>query len=213
MGTTGSSDQEAMNIALPEIIERVRQYATVPIAVGFGVSNRGHFDFVADSGADGVVIGSKIVSIIKTSSSEEIASKVKDFCRDITLKGQEPKPRTSLPRRDTPPAVKEKNKVPNLASSPLVPLPARFGAFGGQYVPEAIVDCLLELEEAHSSAMGDPEFIKEFHSHFEYINRPSNLYLAKNLTADAGGANIWLKREDLLVATLSTMMRESHYAV
>ncbi len=193
MGTTGSSDQEAINTALPDIIARVREHATVAIAVGFGVSNRGHFDFVADAGADGVVIGSRIVSVIKGSQPAEVASNVAKFCSEISLKGQSPKARTPLPRTPLEPQA---NGAPIL-NSKLVPLPARFGQFGGQYVPEAIVDCLIELEEAHKSAMADPEFMKEFRSHFEYINRPSNLYLAENLTKDAGGAKIWLKREDL----------------
>lgn len=59
------------------------------------------------------------------------------------------------------------------------------------------MDCLVKLEAMHKSALADPEFWKEFRSHFDYINRPSDLYLAKNLTEDVGGANIWLKREDL----------------
>ncbi|KAF9030811.1 tryptophan synthase [Hymenopellis radicata] len=193
MGTTGSSDQEAINAALPDIIARVREHATVAVAVGFGVSNRGHFDFVADAGADGVVIGSRIVSVIKGSQPEEVASNVAKFCSQISLKGQNPKPRTPLPRTPLEPQANGRAVL----DSKLVPLPARFGQFGGQYVPEAIVDCLIELEEAHKSAMADPEFMKEFRSHFDYINRPSNLYLAENLTKDAGGAKIWLKREDL----------------
>ena len=55
MGTTGSSDSGSLNTALPDIIARVRQYATVPLAVGFGVATREHFDTVAEAGADGVV--------------------------------------------------------------------------------------------------------------------------------------------------------------
>ena len=55
MGTTGSSAKIAMNTELPDIVARVRDYATVPLAVGFGVATRDHFDAVADTGADGVV--------------------------------------------------------------------------------------------------------------------------------------------------------------
>ena len=54
MGTTGSSDTGKLNSALPDIIARVREYATVPLAVGFGVATREHFDHVAGAGADGV---------------------------------------------------------------------------------------------------------------------------------------------------------------
>lgn len=76
MGTTGSSVTGNVNSALPDIIARVRQYATVPLAVGFGVATREHFELVANSGADGVVIGSRLVTIIKTSPPEQIAQKV-----------------------------------------------------------------------------------------------------------------------------------------
>jgi len=197
MGTTGSSDNVAMNKALPDIIARVRQYATVPIAVGFGVANRSHFNAVTDAGADGVVIGSKLVSIIKNAPQSEVAKNVEDFCRTISSDDQLARP-SPLPisthsntRMDASPAVD------NLCGSN--GFPARFGQFGGQYVPEALVDCLAELEEAHKNAMADPEFQKELRSYFGYMNRPSQFYLAENLTRDAGGAKIWLKREDLYV--------------
>ncbi|KAJ8079101.1 bifunctional tryptophan synthase trp1 [Marasmius tenuissimus] len=199
MGTTGSSEGVAMNNALPDIISRVKEYATVPLAVGFGVANRGHFDFVADAGAEGVVIGSRLVSVIKNSPPGQHIDNVEKFCGEISLKGQPVKSRSPPPPRLTTPTVnasKTGAPVANSASEPVV-LPARFGEFGGQYVPEALFDCLVELEEAHKSAMADPEFWKEFRGHYPYMNRPSGLYLAENLTKEAGGANIWLKREDL----------------
>ncbi|KAJ7272033.1 tryptophan synthase beta subunit-like PLP-dependent enzyme [Mycena haematopus] len=194
MGTTGSSDKVEMNAALPDIISRVRQYATVPIAVGFGVANRSHFDAVADAGADGVVIGTRIVKIIQGAPAGQISKSVEDFCREISQKGQPARVRSSPVQSPS-----ETPQAPELAKRPsdLAELPARFGQFGGQYVPEALVDCLIELEDAHKSAVADPEFWKEFQSHFGYMNRPSQLYLAENLTKDAGGAKIWLKREDL----------------
>ena len=76
-------------------------------------------------------------------------------------------------------------------------LPGRFGQFGGQCVPEALVDFLVELEEAHKAALAGPEFWKEFEGFYGYINRPSQLYEAKRLSEIVGGARIWLKREDL----------------
>ncbi|KAF9265600.1 tryptophan synthetase [Marasmius fiardii PR-910] len=200
MGTTGSSDAVDINKALPDIIARVREYATVPIAVGFGVANRGHFDFVANAGADGVVIGSRLVSIVKDSAQDQYIQNVEKFCAEISQKGQPTKSRSPPPARLTTPTVNATKEGPgsvsNSSSDPIT-LPARFGDFGGQYVPEALVDCLAELEEAHKSAMADPEFWKEFRGHFSYMNRPSELYLAEHLTKEAGGANIWLKREDL----------------
>jgi len=197
MGTTGSSDKVAMNQSLPDIISRVRDYATVPIAVGFGVATRDHYNTVADAGADGVVVGSRLVSVIKDSPRDEIAKKVEAFCLELCQKGQPPRVR-SLPAASgvsSPDA--EKKSDPRVTSDPNMVLPARFGQFGGQYVPESLFDCLVELEEAHKSAIADPEFWKEFQSYYGYMNRPSKFYLAENLTKDAGGARIWLKREDL----------------
>jgi len=201
MGTTGSSEKVAMNNALPDIIARVREYATVPLAVGFGVANRAHFDTVADAGADAVVIGSRLVSVIKRAPPGDVAKHVEVYCNEISQKGQPARARSPPAARLSTPDLNASKTGPPIistASDPAV-LPARFGQFGGQYVPEALVDCLAELEEAHKSAMADPEFHKELQSHFGYMNRPSQFYLAENLTKDAGGAKIWLKREDLYV--------------
>ncbi|USP81304.1 hypothetical protein yc1106_08578 [Curvularia clavata] len=75
--------------------------------------------------------------------------------------------------------------------------PPRFGEFGGQYVPESLMDCLSELEEGFNSAIEDPKFWEEYRSYYEWMGRPGHLHLAERLTEHAGGANIWLKREDL----------------
>ena len=201
MGTTGSNEKIAMNAALPDIIARVREYARAPLAVGFGVATRDHFNTVADAGADGVVIGSRLVTVMKNAPPGDVAQHVEAFCREISQKGEPVRVRPH-PARAAPPdqsTKKETSATINTALDNTV-LPPRFGQFGGQYVPEALVDCLVELEHAHKSAMADPEFQKELQSHFGYINRPSQIYLAENLSKDAGGANIWLKREDLYVS-------------
>ncbi|KAK2466741.1 hypothetical protein APHAL10511_000999 [Amanita phalloides] len=194
MGTTGSSENVAMNRALPDIVARVKKHATVPVAVGFGVATRSHFDTVADAGAEGVVIGSRIIRIIQQSPEDQFLQQVESFCHEMTRKDGVPRARSTTENgalKTTPASAKE--VVSNLVTL----LPPRFGQFGGQYVPEALVDCLIELEEAHKSAMADPAFLQEFRSYYGYINRPSGLYFAENLTKLAGGAKIWLKREDL----------------
>lgn len=198
MGTTGSSAKTAMNTALPEIISRVKEYATVPLAVGFGVATRDHFNAVCDAGADGVVVGSRLVSVIKEAPKDKIPQYVQAYCQEISLKGQPPRIR-SPPSKPTTPNVHADRRGPLAGNSPsgLAALPMRFGQFGGQYVPEALFDCLVELEEAHKSAITDPAFWKEFESYYGYMNRPSKLYFAESLTKHAGGAKIWLKREDL----------------
>ncbi|SER44140.1 tryptophan synthase subunit beta [Salipaludibacillus aurantiacus] len=74
----------------------------------------------------------------------------------------------------------------------------RFGPFGGKYVPETLMYALEELEEAYDSIKNDPEFAKELHKEMkEYSGRPTALSYAGQLSAHYGGAQIFLKREDL----------------
>ena len=74
----------------------------------------------------------------------------------------------------------------------------RFGIHGGQYIPETLMNAVIELEEAYKHYKDDPEFNHELTDLYNnYANRPSLLYYAKNMTEDLGGAKIYLKREDL----------------
>lgn len=74
-----------------------------------------------------------------------------------------------------------------------------FGRYGGRYVPEVLMSPLEELEQAYREAREDPEFCRELDDLLHnYAGRPTPLYFAKRLTATFGGAQIWLKREDLL---------------
>ncbi len=73
-----------------------------------------------------------------------------------------------------------------------------FGEFGGQFMPETLMNAIIELEEAYETYKHDPEFIKELEDlHLSYTGRPSLLYFAEQMTKDLGGAKIYLKREDL----------------
>ena len=74
-----------------------------------------------------------------------------------------------------------------------------FGSFGGRFVPETLMYALEELEEEYQKAKEDPSFWQEFEYYLrEFAGRPTPLYFAKNLTEYAGGAKIYIKREDLL---------------
>ncbi|MCC6094533.1 MAG: tryptophan synthase subunit beta [Eubacterium sp.] len=74
----------------------------------------------------------------------------------------------------------------------------RFGEFGGQYVPETLMNELIHLEEAYNHYKNDPVFVAELDSLMKnYAGRPSLLYYAEKMTKDLGGAKIYLKREDL----------------
>lgn len=74
----------------------------------------------------------------------------------------------------------------------------RFGNHGGQYIPETLMNAVIELEKAYEQYKNDPEFNQELENLFHnYAGRPSRLYYAAHMTEDLGGAKIYLKREDL----------------
>nr|WP_169450005.1 tryptophan synthase subunit beta [Marinobacter orientalis] len=73
-----------------------------------------------------------------------------------------------------------------------------FGAYGGRFVSETLFDSLMTLEREYKRLRDDPEFQAEFDRDLaHYVGRPSPLYFAERLTRETGGAQIWLKREDL----------------
>jgi tryptophan synthase len=213
MGVTGASTQVA-STAEP-LIQRIRKLLNkqIPLAVGFGVSTREHFDSIGAI-ADGVVMGSKLVTVLKDAKKGEEATAVRESCeavcggvnrtrRSVATDGKPTDVNLTevynstasslahaLPKID---AVVDNNTPLDLTNT----LPLRFGEYGGQYVPEALFDCLVELEAAHKNALKDPAFWEEFRSYYTYMNRPSGLYEATRLTEHVGGAKIWFKREDL----------------
>ena len=74
----------------------------------------------------------------------------------------------------------------------------RFGEHGGQYIPETLMNAVIELEEAYNRYQDDADFRSELAALLnDYAGRPSRLYFAKRMTEDLGGAKIYLKREDL----------------
>ena len=230
MGVTGVKG--ALNAALPELLEKVHRYSGgVPAAVGFGVSTREDFENVGKI-AEGVVIGSKIITTLEQAEKGQGAKAVEEYCAQISgRKPGEHKQTNGTTRevgivesikeakepngdavhvdkviKETPlmngyhskPGLADQIEALNTSEKPdPKAIPSRFGEFGGQYVPESLMDCLRELEDGFNAAMVDPSFWEEYRSYYPYMGRPGHLHLADRLTAHAGGANIWLKREDL----------------
>jgi tryptophan synthase len=220
MGVTGATG--TLNAALPQLLDRVHKYSgNIPAAVGFGVSTRDHFLSVGKI-AEGVVIGSQIVNVLAEAAPGTGAKSVEEYCSKITGRrpGAEKTTREvgiveALAEAKEPNGVTVNrtitdadvdgtagladqidalNKEDGVDASAI---PARYGEFGGQYVPESLMDCLAELEKGFNDAKDDPEFWEEYRSYYEYMGRPGHFHLAERLTEHAGGANIWLKREDL----------------
>lgn len=258
MGVTGATG--VLSSGLPDLLEKVHKYSGgVPAAVGFGVSTREHFVEVGKV-AEGVVIGSQIITTLKNAPEGQRAKAVEEYCYEVTQRrnpqlsgadgkangtngetnghsistaangdgsgwiahtnGDAPKDiSTKDPTKDdsngtvhVDAVVKEKNgpgladqlDALNVEGKDAELIPSRFGEFGGQYVPESLMDCLAELEEGFNTAINDPKFWDEFRSYYPYMGRPSSLHKAQRLTDDvrksckAGmGANLYLKREDL----------------
>ena len=86
-----------------------------------------------------------------------------------------------------------------MQTTPTVPdVHGRFGPYGGRYVPETLMFALRQLTEHYEAARQDPEFQKQLDYYLRYyVGRPSQLFFAERLTKEAGGARIYLKREDL----------------
>ncbi|KAF2005117.1 tryptophan synthase-like protein [Amniculicola lignicola CBS 123094] len=220
MGVTGATG--TLNAALPQLLDRVHKYSgNVPAAVGFGVSTRDHFTSVGKI-AEGVVIGSQIVNVLARAAPGAGAKAVEEYCDKISgrssiLNGttrevgiiealsQAKEPNgvqvdKVITDKDVPAGPKLIDQLEALngdAPADEHSLPPRFGEFGGQYVPESLMDCLSELEAGFNEANNDPKFWEEYRSYYDYMGRPGHLHLAERLTEHAGGANIWLKREDL----------------
>ncbi|MGA9415171.1 MAG: pyridoxal-phosphate dependent enzyme, partial [Terriglobales bacterium] len=99
-------------------------------------------------------------------------------------------------RRASRPSTPEHRARKN---STITPVPGRFGAYGGRYVPETLMAALEELEREYEKAKRDRKFQQRLDQLLKtYAGRPTPLFFARRLTAKLGGAKIYLKREDLL---------------
>lgn len=192
MGSTGATGH--LSDSIGELVLKIRKYTKdVPLAVGFGISTREHFLTVSKV-ADGVIIGSYLLSVIQNAEPNERCEKARQYISDV-VGGRT----VRLPEYpgDMPPAVYANDPLSCKFIDPVADKLDRFGQFGGQYVPEVLHRCLKELEATFKEARDDPKFWEEFRSFYSYIGRPSSLHVAERLTERMGGARIWLKREDL----------------
>ncbi|KAG2225725.1 hypothetical protein INT45_011393 [Circinella minor] len=198
LGVTGASKEVSNH--LPDLMARIRKHTDVPLAIGFGVSTREHFDLVGKHG-DGVVIGSRLITVIREAieAGNDPVAIAEQYCSEVCGRKV---PELAAARVEPPadPEVSDvagKGVIVGKELKSFYELTTRFGDFGGAYVPEILVDCLTQLERCFIDAINDPVFNAEFESYYDYIGRPSRLQLADRLTEEAGGARIWLKREDM----------------
>ena len=188
-GVTGARD--ALPDDLEDFVTRVRSKTDLPISVGFGISNPDMVNGVANI-ADGVVVGSAIVKAMDQLGEDATTEQRAEAIRGTTAhlksgcKQKEGAKNQATKLGQLPEEWKEKDKE------------SRFGKFGGQYIPETLSVAFEEIEKAFAEAKDDPEFRAELDRYRkDFVGGPTPLHKAERLTEFAGGANIWLKREDL----------------
>ena len=193
-GVTGARD--TLPTDLNDFIQRVRSQTELPLAVGFGISNPDMVNGVANL-ADGVVVGSAILNAMDQlgddATTEQRAQAIKDITSHLV---------TGLKQKeDATNQATKLGQVPKEWSSTSTnnePSNSRFGEWGGQYIPETLSVAFEEIEQAYADIKDDPEFIAEVDRYRrDFVGGPTPLHKAERLTELAGGATIWLKREDL----------------
>jgi len=185
-GVTGARGAVASD--LKQFMDRVRSNSNVPLAVGFGISTPEQVKEVSAM-AEGVVVGSAIITTIDGAMDKtpaERASALQSFIAGLS---------GSI-------AQKQANSGSNTftAAAPVARDTSnrKFGEFGGAYIPETLIECHRELEEAYAAANADPEFHEQIDFYRrEFTGGPTPMYLAENLTKKYGGARIWFKREEM----------------
>merc|ERR1719506_822713 len=187
-GVTGSRTE--LPADLTDFVSRIRKQTELPLAVGFGIGNPSQVNQVAEIG-DGVVVGSAILNAVdkagENASPQERAKACREFVADMVT------------------GAKQKgaiNQATVIGKTPEAEAPeadeSRFGEFGGQFIPETLSEAFREIDVEYKKLKNDPDFQAEVLKYRkEFVGGPTPLHLAPRLTEYAGGANIWLKREDL----------------
>jgi len=188
-GVTGARD--SLPPDLEEFIGRVRSATDLPLAVGFGISNPDMVQGIANM-ADGVVVGSAILKAMDKCGDDATTEQRADAIREIVAHLK-----TGVKQ-----AADAKNQATKLGQVPSEwakeAKNTRFGQFGGQYIPETLSIAFEEIEKAYEEAKNDPKFHEEIDEYRrDFVGGPTPLHKADRLTEYAGGATIWLKREDL----------------
>lgn len=188
-GVTGARTE--LPADLDDFIKRVRSKTDLPLAVGFGISSPEMVNGVANM-ADGVVVGSSILNAMKGLGDDATTAERAEAVRSVIAHLV-----TGVKQGESP-----KNQATKLGQVPQewakVNEKSRFGQFGGQYIPETLSVAFEEIEEAYDEIKGDPDFLAELDRYRrDFVGGPTPLHKAERLTELAGGATIWLKREDL----------------
>jgi tryptophan synthase len=196
MGVTGSAGEGASssNVFLAQFLQRLHHFCgNKPFALGLGVSTREQFLSMQEF-APGVVAGTQIIKTINgTPWNGELAEAIESYCMYLTG------------RSKTVPSVQLSLHCPTVDLSPDIPclpqktiLPSYFGPYGGQYVPELLLDSLEDLERCFIDAQADSDFWKQYQGHstdmFGRFEGP--LQVEVEYGTSEPRATLWLKQKD-----------------
>jgi tryptophan synthase len=168
-----------------------------PMVVGFGISSRELYKEVAAL-SEGVVVASAMLDRMLTSSDPALTAK--NMASELTGRTKSlgfPSRGAGKKECKTDDDNGSKPESVNRASEVTSRGPGWYGEFGGSFIPETLRFAIDELSAAFEAARYDPTFWDEIRSYNSFVGRPTPLHEATTLTRDAGGAHIWLKREDL----------------
>jgi len=182
LGVTGQRTDVSLEVE--SFATRIRENIDHPIIFGFGISKKEHVEYFSQY-AEGVVVGSHLIKTIRDAPAEarveDTKKAVQCLCQGVVSKLDD----SVYEFKDNAAEVEESE------------LPNHFGDFGGTYAPETLMGALSELEAAYIKFKDDPGFQEELRSYYSYVGRPTPVYFCERLTKVCGGAEIWLKREDL----------------
>jgi tryptophan synthase len=188
-GVTGARDELPPD--LEDFIQRVRAKTDLPLAVGFGISKPEMVQGIANM-ADGVVVGRAILKAVDKLGEDATTEARAGAIRDIVS-------HLKSGVRQGPEARNQATKLGQVPSSwSGGDRPSRFGQYGGQFIPETLSVAFEEIERSYNELKDDPDFLAELDEYRrDFVGGPTPLHKADRLTEMAGGATIWLKREDL----------------
>jgi tryptophan synthase len=203
LGTTGMRDDEAAHakkLRLAEckgVVESIRDAAVklgarrddLPVVVGFGITQRKHVEEFG-AFADGCVVGTKIVHEIGRGGIEAAGRVVRELSGGPIAECGTHVPKYQKREKSATQLAEEKKHADKWNFDKSV--------FGGRFIPETLMVAHKELEEAWNKWKTDPSFKAELATlRRDFIGGPTPLYHAKRLSAQCGGAQIWMKREEL----------------
>eukprot|EP00037_Helgoeca_nana_P017453 m.165486 g.165486 ORF g.165486 m.165486 type:complete len:688 (+) comp23999_c0_seq4:100-2163(+) len=189
-GVTGQ--RAAVSASLPDFLARIREHTKLPLMVGFGISTREHVVQIGKN-SDGVVVGSAFIAAAESAgegaSPAACATKIGELIKSLV---------GGTVLSATPEGKDQASLKADASGFEATKDEFTFGKFGGRYIPETLVAAHEDLWAEWQACRDDPEYKAELaRLRKDFVGGPTPIFFCKRLTELCGGAQIWLKREDL----------------